>query len=87
MARIADPYIRERLHDLDDLANRLLRLLAGRDGPNAADLPENAILVARNIGPGELLDYGRAIKGVVLEEGSVGSHAAVVASPVAMWSS
>ena len=84
MSRASDPYIRERLHDLDDLSNRLLRLLSGGDNRNGRELPENAILVARNIGPGELLDYGRGIQGVVLEEGSVGSHAAIVARALAI---
>jgi phosphotransferase system enzyme I (PtsP) len=84
MSRVADPYLRERLHDLDDLSNRLLRLLAGNDAPAGRDLPEDAILVARNIGPAELLDYGRKLKGVVLEEGSVGSHAAIVARALAI---
>ena len=79
MSRVADPYLRERLHDLDDLSNRLLRLLAGVDQANGREVPEDAILVARTIGPAELLDYGRRLKGVVLEEGSVGSHAAIVA--------
>ncbi len=83
MSRAADPYLRERLHDLDDLANRLLRLLSGDERP-ARELPEDAILVARNIGPGELLDYGRKLRGVVLEEGSVGSHAAIVARALAI---
>jgi phosphotransferase system enzyme I (PtsP) len=84
MSRAADPYLRERLHDLDDLANRLLRLLAGSEQRNGRELAEDAILVARNIGPGELLDYGRKLKGVVLEEGSVGSHAAIVARALAI---
>ena len=84
MSRSADPYLRERLHDLDDLSNRLLRLLAGNDQPAGRELPEDAILVARNIGPGELLDYGRKLRGVVLEEGSVGSHAAIVARALAI---
>jgi phosphotransferase system enzyme I (PtsP) len=83
MSRAADPYLRERLHDLDDLSNRLLRLLSG-DQRNGLELPEDAILVARNIGPGELLDYGRKLRGVVLEEGSVGSHAAIVARALAI---
>ncbi len=83
MERIADPYLRERLHDLDDLANRLLRHLCEPDG-GARILPPDAILVARNIGPGDLLDYGRSLRGVVLEEGSVGSHAAVVARALAI---
>jgi phosphotransferase system, enzyme I, PtsP len=84
MSRTADPYLRERLHDLDDLSNRLLRLLAGQTQVQGRDVPEDAILVARNIGPGELLDYGRRLKGVVLEEGSVGSHAAIVARALAI---
>ncbi|TPE48806.1 phosphoenolpyruvate--protein phosphotransferase [Amaricoccus solimangrovi] len=84
MSRVADPYLRERLHDLDDLSNRLLRMLAGVDANNGREIPPNAILVARNIGPGELLDYGRGLRGVVLEEGSVGSHAAIVARALAI---
>ncbi len=83
MERVADPYLRERLHDLDDLSNRLLRILVGRDNGDM-EIPEDAILVARNIGPAELLDYGKKLKGVVLEEGSVGSHAAIVARALAI---
>lgn len=79
-----DAYLRERLHDLDDLSNRLLRLLTGQGSDTGAELPENPVLVARNIGPAELLDYGRKLKGVVLEEGSVGSHAAIVARALAI---
>lgn len=79
-----DAYLRERLHDLDDLSNRLLRLLTGQGKDTGAELPENPVLVARNIGPAELLDYGRKLKGVVLEEGSVGSHAAIVARALAI---
>ena len=82
MARVPDPYLRERLHDLDDLSNRLLRLLTGQRAD--AEVPENAILIARNIGPGELMDYRGRIKGVVLEEGSVGSHATIVARALAI---
>jgi len=80
----ADPYLRDRLHDLDDLSNRLLRILTGQGRDTGAEMPEDPILVARNIGPAELLDYGRRLKGVVLEEGSVGSHAAIVARALAI---
>ncbi len=82
MARVPDPYIRERLQDLDDLSNRLLRILTGNDSPS--EIPEGAILVARNIGPAELMEYGKALRGVVMEEGSVGSHAAIVARALAI---
>jgi phosphotransferase system, enzyme I, PtsP len=79
MSQAADPYLRERLHDLDDLSNRLLRILTGQGADTGAEMPPDPILVARNIGPGELLEYGKALRGIVLEEGSVGSHATIIA--------
>jgi phosphotransferase system enzyme I (PtsP) len=81
MLRQTDPYLRERLHDLDDLANRLLHRLVGRDlVAEREQLPENAILVARSMGPAALLDYDRSrLRGVVLEEGGPTSHIAIVA--------
>jgi phosphotransferase system enzyme I (PtsP) len=81
MLRQTDPFLRERLHDLDDLANRLMRQLTGRDhAPSRESLPENAILVARSMGPAALLDYDRKrLRGLVLEEGGPQSHVAIVA--------
>ena len=81
---VPDPYLRDRLNDLDDLSNRLLRILTGQGRDTGAVMPDRPILVARNIGPGELLEYGKSLKGVVLEEGSVGSHAAIVARALAI---
>ncbi|MBX3520274.1 MAG: phosphoenolpyruvate--protein phosphotransferase [Xanthobacteraceae bacterium] len=81
MLRQTDPYIRERLHDLDDLANRLMRELTGADpAARTSSLPDNAILVARNMSPAALLDYDRSrLRGIVLEEGAPTSHVAIVA--------
>jgi phosphotransferase system enzyme I (PtsP) len=81
LLRQTDPYLRERLHDLDDLANRLLHQLTGTAFTlPARDLPENAILVARAMGPAALLEYQRnRLRGLVLEEGGSTSHVAVVA--------
>jgi phosphotransferase system, enzyme I, PtsP len=81
MLRQTDPYLRERLHDLDDLANRLLRQLLGRDhAPAREHLPENAIIVARSMGPAALLDYDRKrLRALVLEEGGPTSHVAIIA--------
>lgn len=80
----ADSYMRERLSDLDDLSNRLLRILTGQGSDTGAELPADPILVARNIGPAELLEYGRSLRGIILEQGSVGSHAAIVARALAI---
>jgi phosphotransferase system enzyme I (PtsP) len=79
MGQARDPYLRERLHDLEDLNDRLLRHLSG-DVSSVRMLPDNAILIARNLGPADLLEYDRSkLRGLLLEEGSSASHAAIVA--------
>src|SRR6187455_1561850 len=81
MLRITDPYLRERLHDLEDLGHRLMRQLVGQDhAPSREQLPDNAILIARAMGPAALLDYDRKrLRGLVLEEGTANSHVSIVA--------
>ncbi|WP_188854140.1 phosphoenolpyruvate--protein phosphotransferase [Aureimonas glaciei] len=81
MMHMTDPYIRERLHDFDDLANRLLRQLMGRtEIGEGDDEPSDAIIVARSMGAAELLDYRRdKIRGLILEEGTATSHVVIVA--------
>jgi len=81
LVRQTDPYLRDRLHDLDELANRLLHQLTGQSMVAPLDsLPENAVIVARAMGPGALLDYDRAkLRGLVLEDGGISSHVAIVA--------
>ena len=80
LGQSTDPYIRERLSDLQDLCNRLLLRLTGRVAADPASLPDDMIVVARDMGPAELLDYDRTrLRGVVLEEGSALSHVAIVA--------
>ncbi|MEK1930394.1 MAG: phosphoenolpyruvate--protein phosphotransferase, partial [Pararhizobium sp.] len=81
MIRLTDPYLRERMHDFDDLANRLLRQLTGYGAKlSASDFPPDAIVVARAMGAAELLDYPREnVRGLVLEEGAVTSHVVIVA--------
>lgn len=80
MIRLTDPYLRERMHDFDDLANRLLRQLTGYGPKGGSELPNDAIIVARAMGAAELLDYPRErIRGLVLEEGAVTSHVVIVA--------
>jgi phosphotransferase system enzyme I (PtsP) len=77
--RLGDPILRERAHDFDDLARRLLRHLTGEEAANRS-LPANTVLIARGMGPAELLDYGRdQLVGLVLEEAATTSHVAIVA--------
>ena len=80
MVSVTDPVFRERLHDLEDLTNRLLRHLVGKAEAGAAQLPTDAVLFARSMGPAELFNYERSrLKAVVLEEGSSTMHVTIVA--------
>ena len=81
MRQIDDPLLAERMHDLEDLANRLLRIVSGQMGTAAKmGLRQDTILIARNLGPAELLEYDRRrLKGVILEEGSLTAHVTIIA--------
>lgn len=80
----SDPYLRERLIDLDDIANRLLRLLVGKTrSHDPAQLPNDTILIARNLGAADLLEYERGkLRGIVVEEGSRTAHVTIVARAI-----
>ena len=78
MRRISDPYLRERLADLEDLVGRLLAELDGSG--TVRPVPPGGILVARRLGPAELLGWhARGIAGVAIEEASPVGHAAIIA--------
>jgi phosphotransferase system enzyme I (PtsP) len=78
MRRIGDPYLRERLADMEDLAGRLLNTLTG--GSPRPDFVPGSILLARRLGPAELLDWhAGGIAGVAIEEASPAGHAAILA--------
>ncbi len=81
MRQIDDPLLADRMHDLEDLSNRLLRIVSGQMGTAASQgLRGDTILIARNLGPAELLEYDkRRLKGVILEEGSLTAHVVIVA--------
>ncbi len=81
MSQITDPYLRERVHDFEDLANRLLHHLSGHgEALRSRELPQDAILIARNMGPMDLFQYDhQRLRGLVLEEGSPTMHVVIVA--------
>ena len=83
LMKVRDPYLRARLHDLEDLANRMLRLLSGEQIKR--DIPHDAVLFARELGPAELLDYDRTkLAALVLEEGTPSSHTSIIAKALGL---
>jgi len=78
MRRVTDPYLRERLADIEDMVGRLLAALDGHG--EAAPVAPGTILLTHRLGPAELLDWhARGIAGVVVEEASPAGHAAILA--------
>ena len=84
MQEIDDPLLKERMHDLEELSDRLLRIVSGRVGTAAqTGLTRDTVLIARNLGPADLLEYDRRrLKAVLLEEGSLTSHMTIVARAI-----
>jgi len=73
-----EPYIREKAHDIEDLATRIIRNLAGKE----AKLPplRNRIVIANDLYPSDLLKLSaEGVKGIVLLSGGVASHVAILA--------
>nr|WP_255642961.1 putative PEP-binding protein [Acidocella sp. KAb 2-4] len=83
MRKIADPYLRERLADIEDMIGRIMVGLGGM-----APKPERAdgyILLVRRMGPADLLDWhARGIAGVAIEEASPSGHAAILARALSL---
>ncbi len=81
MLRQPNPYLRDRLNDFDDLANRLLRELVGKPhGPVDEEIMGDFVVLARSMGAAELLDYNNGeLRGLVLEEAGPTSHVVIVA--------
>ncbi len=75
-----DAYLKERLHDLRDVADRLLGYLSGDNGTcNYVDSSE-IIVVAQTMGPADLMDYDyKKIRGLIIEDGTPTMHVAIVA--------
>ncbi|MFZ4763136.1 MAG: phosphoenolpyruvate--protein phosphotransferase [Alphaproteobacteria bacterium] len=79
--QVSDQYLRERLLDFEDLTHRLLKHLSGQEHLEAANpFPDDAIVVARNLGPADLFEFDRSkLQGFILEEGTASSHVAIIA--------
>ncbi|MEW6501359.1 MAG: phosphoenolpyruvate--protein phosphotransferase [Thermodesulfobacteriota bacterium] len=79
-AAIDDPYLRERVHDVEQVAERIFRQLAEEGEEGFADLEERVVLVARDFAPEEILRMqADRVLGFVAEQGGATSHSAIVA--------
>lgn len=76
----SDSYLRERLLDLRDVADRLRLFLSGDENSNSFNSSEDIIIVAQTMGPADLMDYNyKKIRGLIIEDGTPTMHVAIVA--------
>jgi len=72
------PYIREKVHDIEDLVTRIIKNLAGKE----AKLPpvRRRIAITADLYPSDLLKLSsEGVKGIVLLSGGVTSHVSILA--------
>lgn len=75
-----DSYLKERLHDLRDVADRLLSYLDGDQNTLSVIDSNDIIVVAQTMGPADLMDYDYTkIRGLIIEDGTPTMHVAIVA--------
>ena len=77
---IDDPYLRERVVDIQDVARRVIRNLLGKTPLNPAAHAQSHIVVAHNLSPSDTAQFDRnLVHGFVTEIGSKTSHTAILA--------
>ena len=78
--QIDDPYIKERFSDVENVAERILRNLAGKEQDSLFEIDERAIIVAHDLSPADTsaLNPGK-ILGFITDVGGRTSHTAIMA--------
>lgn len=78
-AQLDDPYIKERSKDIEDVTNGMINALLGVEEDQLSKINEDTVIFAKDLNPSETIQLGEYIQGIVLEDGSVTSHTAIVA--------
>ena len=77
---IDDPYLRERVVDIEDVSRRVIRHLLGKAPQNPAAHDQPHIIIAHNLTPSDTAQLNRElVYGFVTEIGSKTSHTAIMA--------
>jgi phosphotransferase system enzyme I (PtsI) len=80
LAAIDDPYLQERVIDIEDVTRRVIRHLLGKSREELHKLDRPHIIVARNLTPSDTALINRdLVRGFVTEQGSRTSHSAIMA--------
>ncbi|MCB0308542.1 MAG: phosphoenolpyruvate--protein phosphotransferase [Bdellovibrionales bacterium] len=78
--RNRDPYYRERFSDIRFIQDRLVQFIEGESSKRYTALDEDAIVLARDMSPLELIQFTDSqVNGIVLERGGKTSHLCIMA--------
>ncbi|MDD3579457.1 MAG: phosphoenolpyruvate--protein phosphotransferase [Desulfobacca sp.] len=78
--QIADPYIRSRVQDIEDVSERIMRHLTGTSPSSFTNFKEPVIIVARNLSPVDTTQMSlKRVQGFITEMGGKTSHIAIMA--------
>ena len=74
-----DPYLRERIRDIEDIERRMLRILLGREETVFASITTPVVIVADDLAPSETMALSRdLVLGIATDHGSATSHVALL---------
>ena len=78
--QIDDEYIRERIKDVEDVAERILRNLAGKEQESLFEINEPVIIVAHDLSPVDTSAINiNKVRGFITDVGGRTSHTAIMA--------
>jgi len=75
-----DPYLHQRVQDLEDIERRLLDTLRGAGGSEIDESPEPVVVVAHSLSPSQTASFDRSkVMGIATDVGGRTAHAAILA--------
>lgn len=80
LGEVADPYLQERRHDVEQVSRRIMRNLLGAPEPSYQRAPyAHTILISGDLSPAEVAALPRRVKGFLTARGGPTSHTAIIA--------
>lgn len=77
---IDDPYLSERINDVEVVVEKILRTMTGRLYAPISTKAENTIIVAHHLTPSDILQIDKnLVVGIITEDGSRTSHTVILA--------
>ena len=75
-----DPYMKERGVDIEDISNRIINILAGKEEQSLSNLEKPVIIVTKDLLPSDTVQMDKKnVIGIITQIGSKMSHSSIIA--------